>query len=64
MVAEKSPGTDDLPHEFYKGFWLHIGEIIPNALKFSYVLPEDCGSPVLNHLQRAVLGSVVIRGYW
>ena len=20
MVAEKSPGTDDLPHEFYKGF--------------------------------------------
>lgn len=38
MVAEKSPGTDDLPDEFYKGFWEDIGEIIPNALKFSYVI--------------------------
>jgi len=27
-------------------------------------LPEYSGSPVPNHMQRAALGSVVVRGYW
>ena len=36
MAAEKSPGTDGLPCEFYKVFWEDIGETLTNALNFSY----------------------------
>ena len=36
MAAEKSPGTDGLPCEFYKIFSEDIEEILSNALNFSY----------------------------
>ena len=36
MAAEKSPGTDGLPCEFYKVFWEDIGKTLTNALNFSY----------------------------
>ena len=36
MAAEKLPGTDGLPCEFYKVFWEDIEEILSNALNFSY----------------------------
>ena len=36
MAAEKSPGTDGLPCEFYKVFWEDIRETLTNALNFSH----------------------------
>ena len=38
MVASgKTPGSDDLPCEFYKVFWHDLAEILLNALNFSFV---------------------------
>ena len=36
MKGDKSPGTDGLPCEFYKGFWNDLVEILFNSLKCSY----------------------------
>ena len=36
MATEKTPGTDDLPCEFYKVFWKDIGKTLTEALNFSY----------------------------
>ena len=35
MATEKTPGTDDLPCEFYKVFWKDIGKTLTEALNFS-----------------------------
>ena len=38
MDQNKTPGTDGLPAEFYKTFWLDISEPLINALNYSYNL--------------------------
>ena len=36
MDPEKTPGTDDLPAEFYKNFWGEFVSSLISALNFSY----------------------------
>ena len=36
MVADKSPGTDGLPCEFYKVFWNDVVEILINSFNCNY----------------------------
>ena len=36
MEAEKTPGTDGLPAEFYKVFWKDISVTLIDALNYAY----------------------------
>ena len=36
MQNEKSPGTDGLPVEFYKIFWINIKKLVMNSFSYSY----------------------------
>ena len=36
MAWDKSPGTEGLPCEFYKGFWNDVAEILIKSFNYSY----------------------------
>ena len=37
---QKAPGSDGIPVEFYKMFWVRVGPLVLNALNESYVKEE------------------------
>ena len=40
MKNEKAPGSDGIPVEFYKMFWVHVGPLVLNALNEAYAKGE------------------------
>ena len=36
MESDKTPGTDGLPAEFYKGFWKDISSFLISALNYAF----------------------------
>ena len=48
MKTNKTPGSDGLPTEFYKQFWVHIKDILLKSLNEAY------GKGGLSYSQRII----------